>query len=330
MGNHQQENSSSNYAKMWPESVLTIFDYLLPLKRSNPFSGYPIHKDEKFQPFFIIGAPRSGNTLLRRLLYAHPDIHIPPETYVLGKTIRLYRQYNKMNWPDLVHFTLAQFEFYQEFETFGVSLRPLVQRLIVVPENKRSLACILNAIYQYHAEMTGKICQRWGDKTPLNTFFLERIFSVFPDGQFINIIRDGVDVVASCLQSGLFPSIESATNRWLGAIKKAEEFNQKHPTQFTTIRYEFLVQNPPEAVQHVCSFLNIKCGSDILDTMINSQHLAQKMGDVKMRSHHTAVQDRISLDSIGKGRRQLSSSQKQFLQQEISHKLIKLGYDPIS
>ncbi|MCA9663328.1 MAG: sulfotransferase, partial [Myxococcales bacterium] len=29
----------------------------------------------------VLGAPRSGTTLLRRLLDAHPNIACPPETY---------------------------------------------------------------------------------------------------------------------------------------------------------------------------------------------------------------------------------------------------------
>ena len=46
--------------------------------------GYPLHRSEDIHPFFIIGPDRSGNTLMRRVLEAHEDVHIPPESYVLG------------------------------------------------------------------------------------------------------------------------------------------------------------------------------------------------------------------------------------------------------
>ena len=52
--------------------------------------GYRLRGQERYRPFFIIGAARSGNTLLRRVLYAHPEIHIPPETFVLRAAIRKF------------------------------------------------------------------------------------------------------------------------------------------------------------------------------------------------------------------------------------------------
>ena len=39
------------------------------------------------EPLFIIGAPRSGNTLTRRVLMASGQIYIPPETYVIGEIL---------------------------------------------------------------------------------------------------------------------------------------------------------------------------------------------------------------------------------------------------
>src|SRR5919204_234741 len=38
---------------------------------------------------FVIGVPRSGTTLLRLMLDAHPDLAVPPETHFLPKLIRL-------------------------------------------------------------------------------------------------------------------------------------------------------------------------------------------------------------------------------------------------
>ena len=47
--------------------------------------GRPLHSTVRYMPFFIIGSGRSGNTLLRTILETHPEVHIPPETYVIGK-----------------------------------------------------------------------------------------------------------------------------------------------------------------------------------------------------------------------------------------------------
>ncbi|HEX6923051.1 MAG TPA: sulfotransferase, partial [Bacillales bacterium] len=74
-------------------------------KRIKQFAGG--HKlrsdaaDLSCRPFFIIGSGRSGNTLLRTILFQNPDIVIPPESYVLGKAIRRYRQLSWLEWEEL-------------------------------------------------------------------------------------------------------------------------------------------------------------------------------------------------------------------------------------
>lgn len=308
------------------EKIWRIIDLVLPLKRTLPFLGYPLNRGESYRPFFIIGSPRSGNTLLRRILYAHPDLHIPPETYVLGKTIRLFRQYRTMNWNNLVYFILAQFEFHPEFETFELSsLRPLARRLLQAPEKSRSLAFILDSLYRYHAESKGIQCQRWGDKTPLNTLALERIYAVFPDAQFIHIIRDGVDVVSSLLEARVSTTdIDSAAKRWATSVKAAGQFMQRHPAICLEMRYEELVKQPSPVVSRICEFLKVEYYPEMLD----SYEVAQDMGDVPLREHHAAVGQPLSVGNIGKGRQRLSAVQKQCLQELIGRELIQLGYEP--
>lgn len=77
------------------------------------------------RPFFIIGSGRSGSTLLRRILCANPELHIPPETYVLGPAISLWEATEGDAWPVRVGRILDLFERHPEFETFGTSLDAL-------------------------------------------------------------------------------------------------------------------------------------------------------------------------------------------------------------
>ena len=44
------------------------------------------------QGIVILGMPRSGTTLLRRLLDVHPAICCPPETNLLGAAARFLRE----------------------------------------------------------------------------------------------------------------------------------------------------------------------------------------------------------------------------------------------
>jgi hypothetical protein len=308
-----------------PEYIARLYDWVYFYKFMLPFSSYPLHRQERYRPFFIVGSGRSGNTLLRRILYAHPSIHIPPETYILGQCIRIFRRYRMMTWQDLTYLILSRFEYHPEFGTFQMSLRPLAEQLLNTPKANRSLAYMLNSFYQYVAKTQGKEGARWGDKTPLNTFYLERILGVFPDAQFIHIVRDGCDVAVSYYQSGFYKDIFSAADRWLASVKAAKLFTKRHPQSVLEIRYEDLVSQSEVTVKKVCNFLEI----EFHQSMLESRSLVGEMGDVPMREHHRQAMNPISTSNIGKGRQHLTEEEKYLLHQKIGEYLLQLGYPPL-
>lgn len=293
------------------------------LKRALNVKSYELNRGEKFRPFFVVGSGRSGNTLLRRILDSNSKIYIPPETYVLGRAINLFKQNQHLDWRQIVYLILAQFEFHREFETFGVSLRPLAEELIQTPYHQRSLAFILNKFYEYSAFQHGSSFERWGDKTPLNTFFLKEILSVFPDAQFIHLIRDGLDVVPSYTRAGIYDSINDASERWVKSVKLASDFVEKHPKTCITVKYEDLVTSPEATVIQICNFLNI----DFDQVMLNSHEHAQTMGDVVARNHHQKVFEPISSGSIGKGRKTLKDKEVEVILELIGKERSRFGYE---
>jgi hypothetical protein len=290
-----------------------------------PFLGYPLRTSAvEIKPFFIVGSGRSGNTLLRRILLSHSELYIPPETYVLGRSIRTFRQNNGMRWKDLVYLTLSLFEFHPEFGTFECSLRPLANDLKQIPSGSRNLAYILDSLYRYHAETKGFQLSRWGDKTPLNVFDLPILNKVFPKAQFIHIVRDGCDVVESYLRSGIYTDLLSAGKRWSNSVRAFRDFSRKHPSSCFVIRYEDLVLSPHDTIQGVCDFLQV----EFEDQMLDSEELSGLMGDVDMHSHHKRVGGKITSSRIGAGRESLSAEEKQVLSELIDTDLVQLGYDP--
>lgn len=306
-----------------PEYVYRVYDFLVRFWLWFPWGGYPWQRGEEIRPFFIVGSGRSGNTLLRRILCAHSELYIPPETYVLGRVIRLFRRYRRLPWSDLVHLILAQFQFHAQFETFEINLGSLTQSLLVLASKRRSLATILDQFYRFHARSKGVDCQRWGDKTPVNVFHLENIYQVFPQAHFIHMVRDGCDVAASYLQAGLYQDVAEAGKRWQLAVETAERFSRRHPEAFLEIRYESLVSAPQETMQQICDFLGIEYEVG----MLKSVNHVLMMGDVSRLQHHQQVGQPISAVNIGKGRKTLTISQKQQLAHLINPTLNRLGYE---
>ncbi len=273
------------------------------------------------EPFFIVGSGRSGNTLLRRILNNSPGVHIPPETYVLGRVIKLYERNSHQPWPILTQLVLSTFEYRSGFETFGITLRPLYNEIAQWPRPKRNLAAILDAIYRFHASETGVPATRWGDKTPLNAYNVERIHRVFPGAKYIHIVRDGVDVVHSYISSGLLDTVAEASTRWHTAVESVASFAARNPRSCHEVRYEALVTKPEETVEALCSFLAISYEPAML------RGGTEGLGDAETHQHHDRVSEAISESRVGEGRRSLSSDDLQSLDSRFLTTLESLGYE---
>lgn len=272
--------------------------------------GKPVCSSQSFAPAFIIGSGRSGNTLLRRILSANPDVFIPPETYVLGKSIN--------QWTFSAHLSLSalQHRFYQnlvshsEFHTFGIKDTLALKDALVSADNT-SLADTLNAFYAFYRQAHGEHAHRWIDKTPLNTLYVEQIYSVFPDAKFIVMSRDPCDVVSSYMKSGIFPDFEVAAHRWYDSMKSAKRMERKHPDAVMVVKYESLVSAPEETTRNICRFLDLEYTAD----MIESHQPDTAFGDVEKHAHHANVHNPIQTTSIGKGKAALNKTQQQFIDQ---------------
>ena len=297
--------------------------FAINLKALVPFARHPLHRDEPYRPFFIIGSGRSGNTLLRRILSAHPSLHIPPETYVLGTVVKRYWQVSHMGWKDVVEFIYSSFQFHEEFETFDIpNLAELVHEVQSVEPKRRSLAFIINAFYEWHARQHGIQFERWGDKTPINAYALRRIHKVFPNAQFIHITRDGYDAVASYLEADIYRSVEEAAWRWRTAVASCRRFGKANARSYLEIRYEDLVTEPRQTVMGICAFLRVPFDEGVLKPPEDPAAL----GDVPRRQRHSEVLKPISTDNIGKGRKALSAEEKRLVNAIIGKQMAELGY----
>ena len=284
---------------------------------------YPLRSNALLSPIFIIGSGRSGNTLLRRIVMGHPDIYIPPETYVLGPCIRSYRRYQHLDWRTLSRLVLSMFALSEDFETFPTqSLHSLYKEIRKYPKEKRSLDNVLDGFYLFmakHAKPSSKI---WGDKTPINVNHLDEIDTVFPSARYIHIVRDGCDVVSSYLTMGRYQTIEAAARRWRDATIRCQEFGSKAPDRYLEIRYEDLVTRPKATTQKVFEFLGI----DYHESMIDKPPRPEEFGDIGVLDHLNAAARPIFQDSIGKGRHKFTEEQLQEIQHLIGDQLLHLGY----
>jgi protein-tyrosine sulfotransferase len=272
-------------------------------------------------PFFIVGSGRSGTTLLRSILQEHPALNIPPETMGrLPNMIKKYFRYGGADWEDLVTICLAEFQSFDTFSFWQTDLEPVQQQLRQLPKNERSLDRIIHDIYRAHGGSHKPGATRWGDKSPFNTLRLSWLDRVFPDAQYIEIIRDGRDVARSYRQADLMPDLASGAQRWEQSIRAVTRFKRKAGNRVHSLRYENLVADPESEIRKVCNFLNL----DYRSSMITARD--SELGDTSLE-HMQNVTQPISEASIGKWKETLTAEELKRLQNEIGQTLKQLGYE---
>ncbi len=185
------------------------------------------------RPIFVVGSPRSGTTLMRSILDSHPQIFCP--SWETG----LFTHLDHMMNGDLLKVMK------NEGEAFPLKRSELIDWV-------RRAA--LDLIGQF-GKKAGK--SRWAEKTPAHVHHIAFIHEVFPDAQFIHMIRSGYEVVKSLQNMPWAPRrIGWSTKTWVSSVQAGRAAGAKLPPgQYHELRYEQLVKEPQRALEELCAFL---------------------------------------------------------------------------
>ena len=157
--------------------------------------------------FFVIGRARSGTTMLRSMLDAHPNVIIPFESPYI---VVLHKRFSKItNWTkeDLLEFHDSLYSINWKFNAWNINKKKLKTDLLSrIGENSYSTICKVvhsNYISTFPKEEIKLI----GDKTPKYAVKLELLLKLFPDAKYVHIIRDYRAQLYSMLKVNFLHSI---------------------------------------------------------------------------------------------------------------------------
>ena len=193
-------------------------------------------------PVFILGMTRrSGTNFLWRLLDLHPHIVTIPELaedFSL-QNIQLLSQYvdrTCQNWDPAWGYR-------------GQLQEPFMQSLG---------QCILNFILRQHDAPIETSRQKPLLKTP-SVQNIERFFDFFPQAYLLITVRDGRDVVESCMRSFNFPFEESvrAWNQAAQAILGFDRVQHEHSVRYRVVRYERILSDRDHQLTELLQFLKL-------------------------------------------------------------------------
>ena len=217
-------------------------------------------------PFvFVVGCPRSGTTLLQRMLDAHPDVAICPETfwipYFFKKRIGLTPE--GLVTPALFPRLFEYYKFYR-MRVGRADLEGLAP-----PGGPVAYADFVAGLFDRYGEDRGKPLV--GDKTPDYARNVPTLHTLWPAARFVHLIRDGRDVSLSAVNwkrkaarlAELFTTwggqpFATAALWWEWHVRPAREAGAAlGPGLYHEVRYEALVARPAEECARLCAFLNL-------------------------------------------------------------------------
>ena len=224
-------------------------------------------------PFFIVGCPRSGTTLLQLLIDSHPNIAIPPESHIFVRFSKIFRYYGDLSKDTNLRLLIRDLlnDYHIKDWKLGVSIPEFCEML-----EERTLRGVIFTLLGIYAKKEGK--KRWGDKTPQHALHLKEIIKIFPKAKFIHLVRDGRDVAVSSSRTIVGPpSIYGIAKEWKKYISIFSDFKESlDKCRYHEIRYEDLVQNPQKEMDKTFHFLDeepISIGPEVPNTAAKNYYL---------------------------------------------------------
>ena len=194
-------------------------------------------------PIFIVGSGRSGTSILRAALNAHPDIHLAQESALVRWLDR---------WPDL------------DGRAFRAAWEQTASGRLQAPEPVQlaadaTPADAIRETLVARARSRGK--PRWGDKTPLHALHLDLLWRTLPDARVIAMIRHPVPTVAS-LRRMPWGSGSVAVDAVL--VQHAVSHLRDDP-RLMRLRLEDLLDAPEDRLRDVLDFVAAPWDDRVLD-----------------------------------------------------------------
>ena len=232
-------------------------------------------------PFFVVGAQRSGTTMLRLMLNSHPKLSVPHEsgfiTVFYGKSASYGDLSHKENAAKLLK-DISEYHFVKR----GGLVRDM-NAILSYPI--AGYADLVNAIFTVCANSKGK--SRWGDKTPGYTPDIDILWKLFPCCRIVHLVRDGRDMAISRRSinwgSGSIPRLAEDW-RWKTII--AHKVGSVLGEQYLEVRYEDLVLQTENTLRSICAFLQEDFHRDMLDYHLTAE---SEVPTDSLQWHRTSV-----------------------------------------
>ncbi|MFC6080688.1 sulfotransferase family protein [Sphaerisporangium aureirubrum] len=273
------------------------------------------------RPIFVVGCPRSGTTMLQLMLHSHERIAVPPETRFLLSAYYHRRLHGDMRDAGRRR-ALAEWiagDKATRFHELGLDRETYVRR---ASEGPGSLGSVVGEAFREYGERFGK--PRWGDKRPAYIRYAGVLLRLFPDAQFVHLIRDGRDCVASLKEMPWYTlDVHHAIANWAESVDQGRRLARTLPAgSYHELRYEDLTADPAAELARLCAFL----GEEFEPSMCEPQRVADVAVPAR-KVWHSNTRNEVSAARVGSWATRLEPWEIALCEEVLGHRLRDHGYE---
>ncbi len=213
-------------------------------------------------PFFIVGAPRSGTTMLRDIFKDIPDLYSPEETH-------FYRWAAPFGGPEFTSIYKNNKVLKMHREMDGIDDETFFELYATSKDRGEFSRKYSEAV----CKVKGKL--NWFDKTPQNIYSLPLLAAQFKNSQVIHIYRNPYSVIKSLMVGKVIhvPEVVGAANYWVEAMQVIDVTQYYLKERLTEICYEKLVEGKSNEIAKLERSLELDMSS------VNLSHMSLKVHD---------------------------------------------------
>ncbi|XP_061775312.1 protein-tyrosine sulfotransferase 1 [Nerophis ophidion] len=255
---------------------------------------------------FIGGFPRSGTTLMRAMLDAHPEVRCGEETRVIPRLLAMKQMWSRSGKEKM------------RLDEAGVTDEVL----------DAAMQAFLLEVIVKHGEPANFLC----NKDPFALKSLSYLAKIFPRAKFVLMIRDGRASVHSMISRKVtiagfdLGSFRDCLTKWNRAVESMYTQCLELPDRCLPVRYEQLVLHPGTWMTTLLTFLHIPWS----DAVLHHEELIGKAGGVSLskveRSTDQVVKP-VNMEALSKWVGKIPADVVKDMA-TIAPMLSRLGYDP--
>jgi len=242
-----------------------------------------------YQFIFIGGAPRSGTTLVQRLLNAHPEVYGGPEFDMLPEVVALRNRFVR-------RIENGRIDRFFDTDYLDTTFKKFLCDLFAEKIRRERVRFL-------------------SEKTPANILVFPELTELFPEASFVFVVRDPRATVASMLEVGKKTTTPPFTQDLISAVRymnQCLEGGLSLGSRTITIRYEDLVSQGENQAAWLFRILGLPDAEVSLRDAKYDRSQAGKEREVWFTREQ--LEGGVYASSLDKWRQTLSSTQVKYIE----------------